>query len=580
MNRKHWLVLLAAALLIPLILLAANLLSFRPSAKSPSPTSTNPPSGTLPPSPSSPAKTTGSVPTAAGDDVPMVRVPAGEFIAGSRFEEVMQFEYEFKEWAAAALTAPYSPHFANEVPQRTIRLDEFYIDQYEVTNARFRRCEAAGVCSPPPSDHYHDPAYDDYPVVWVTWQDAETFCQWAGKRLPTELEWEKAARGIDARLWPWGNEWDEDLYDDRQELVTLVGSNPGDTSPYGVMDMAGNATEWVADWYLPYPGSRYNSEDFGRTYKVVRGGDDRLPPILGVGRRAAVRSYAVPDERFDFRGFRCVQGGAAPTPGPTYTPEPTSTPDVSIQDMVLVPAGEFLMGSENGEPDERPEHMVYLDSFYIDRCEASNDEFAAFLNAIGGHIGLCDGHDCAMVREDDPREQQIRIHFTDGKYKVELGFEDNAVESATWYGAQAYCEYYGLRLPTEAEWEKAARGTDGRTWPWGNEWDPSRLARPDGLADPAPVCSNSRGGSPYGALDMAGNAVEWVSDWYSEGYYAVSPSHDPQGPSDERYKSRRGIVSLVEPGYNERTTRRLGAPPEVGNAGFRCAVDASGDGSP
>jgi formylglycine-generating enzyme required for sulfatase activity len=244
--------------------------------------------------------------------------------------------------------------------------------------------------------------------------------------------------------------------------------------------------------------------------------------------------------------------------------------------MVLVPAGEFLMGSETGEPSEQPEHVVYLDAFYIDRCEVSNAQYVTFLNAVGGHYGLCSGYNCAYVREDDPRARLIHIHYTDGQYVVEPGYENYPVGSVTWYGAQAYCEYYGLRLPTEAEWEKAARGTDGRAWPWGDEWDPTRLGRINWLDEALPVCSNPEGASPYGLLNMAGNVEEWVADWYSEGYYAVSPDHNPQGPTDGTEKTRRSALSLSpkEEKYYAHVTRRSGAVLTVSTVGVRCAADA------
>jgi formylglycine-generating enzyme required for sulfatase activity len=242
--------------------------------------------------------------------------------------------------------------------------------------------------------------------------------------------------------------------------------------------------------------------------------------------------------------------------------------------MVLIPAGEFLMGSKAGESNERPEHTVYLDAFYIDRCEVSNEQYVDFLNAIGGHYKLCDGYDCAMVREDDPRERQIHIHYADREYVVEPGYEDYPALSVTWYGAKAYCEHHGLRLPTEAEWEKAARGTDGRTWPWGDEWDPGRLGRVGKLEEPAPVCSHPEGASPYGVLNMTGNVDEWVFDWYDEDYYAVSPYRNPQGPASGEERTTRGFgFSSEEAGYYARITRRLGSSMTV-SIGFRCAVDA------
>ncbi len=184
-------------------------------------------------------------------DRSVARVPAGEFIMGS------------------------NTHHDNERPQHIVYLDAFEIDRYEVTNAQYQRFVKAAGREPPLhwSGSDYPPGQADYPVVDVAWVDAEAYCAWAGKRLPTEAEWEKACRGADGRTFPWGDEWRSDRanvnvstppsknIDNLRALLAVtpatssapglrpVGSYPGNASPYGVLDMVGNASEWVADWY-------------------------------------------------------------------------------------------------------------------------------------------------------------------------------------------------------------------------------------------------------------------------------------------------------------------------------------------
>jgi formylglycine-generating enzyme required for sulfatase activity len=226
----------------------------------------------------------------------MVSIPAGPFIRGTNQGGL------------------------DEQPQRTLVLDAFAIDRYEVTNFQYQQFVAATGHrkSAPPSRYAKNMSKMDsinQPVVYVSWEDAEAYCRWKGKRLPTEAEWEKAMRGPDGRLWPWGNveqpngaNWAR--VQDGHEVSAVVGSIPTDKSPYGVMDGAGNVMEWVADWY----GERYFEEapeqnppspEHG-VFRVLRGGGYAT---TGADIRITSRSKMVPDFRDETIGFRCAISG-------------------------------------------------------------------------------------------------------------------------------------------------------------------------------------------------------------------------------------------------------------------------------
>jgi len=232
-----------------------------------------------------------------------------------------------------------------------------------------------------------------------------------------------------------------------------------------------------------------------------------------------------------------------------------SVPQADGMELVIVPAGDFLMGSVEGDPDayddEKPQHVVYLDAFWIDRTEVTNAMFERFVEETG--------HDAGTWWRDEAS-----------------GKPDHPVVIVSWHDAKAYCEWAGRRLPTEAEWEKAARGTDGRVYPWGNEPpDASRCNFNRNVGDTTPVGKYSpKGDSPYGAADMAGNVWEWVADWYDEDYYAVSPRDNPQGPSMGDYRVLRG-GSWSDNGFgvSVRAAFRFRNSPVLryGNFGFRCA---------
>ncbi len=228
--------------------------------------------------------------------------------------------------------------------------------------------------------------------------------------------------------------------------------------------------------------------------------------------------------------------------------------------MVLVPAGEFTMGSPDGvgEKEEHPQHTVDLDAFYIDQYEVTTEQYAQFMSATG--------HSAPEFWDQvDSRR--------DGTKPV-LGIN--------WDDAQTYCDWAGKRLPTEAEWEKAARGTDQRTYPWGDTNLDSRIANFGKDWDSEvyaerlkAVGSYERGKSPYGAYDMVGNVSEWGADWYDKDYYGKSPQKNPHGSSSGVLKVLRGGSWLDSPTYLRSALRYWFNPAyRYANIGVRCAQDA------
>ncbi|MCK4473565.1 MAG: SUMF1/EgtB/PvdO family nonheme iron enzyme [Anaerolineae bacterium] len=231
---------------------------------------------------------------------------------------------------------------------------------------------------------------------------------------------------------------------------------------------------------------------------------------------------------------------SAPSAGETWT----RPADGMV--MVYVPAGEFLMGatdadSEAGE-DEKPPHRVYLDGFWIDRTEVTNAQYRKCVEARACREPWC-------------------WDESNFGYHDRFNALDQPVVCVLWNNAHDYAAWVGGRLPTEAEWEKAARGTDGRKYPWGNEApDCSKANYKDCVGGTTAVGSCPEGASPYGALDMAGNAWEWTTDKYGEDYYTHSPSHNPQGPDSGGFRVMRGGAFLGDPRNIRCTARYRGSP--------------------
>jgi serine/threonine-protein kinase len=238
--------------------------------------------------------------------------------------------------------------------------------------------------------------------------------------------------------------------------------------------------------------------------------------------------------------------------------------------MVFVPAGEFPMGSTDDDPgaqaEEKPQHVVSLDAFWIDRTEVTNAQYRRCVEA-----SACPAPDC------------WEYPGTDGP--------DQPVVCVTWHEAQAFAQWAGGRLPTEAEWEYVARGPEGFRYPWGNEFDGTRLnycevncvadcesdqEYDDGYAEIAPVGSYATGASWCGALDMAGNVREWVADWYDRDYYGQADLRNPTGPAVGRYRVLRGNswMHVREQAYS--AYRFKGHPDNTSdNVGFRVVTPGS-----
>jgi formylglycine-generating enzyme required for sulfatase activity len=245
--------------------------------------------------------------TNAADEVELIYIPAGEFTMGH------QDSYD-------------------TLPVKRMNLPAFFIDKYEVTNKRYKRfIDATGYKVPWSQDpavaayawnwqtRMYPQGKGDDPVVLVNWEDAKAFCAWAGKSIPTEAQWEKAARGANGKPYPWGNPWEAGKANTAEsglKQTAPFGTFKADVSEYGVNDLAGNVSEWVEEWFAPYPGNPMTNYEERNKYKVLRGGSWDYSHSIANGYH---RQYALPQSQMAAIGFRCVtaaDGVGAPTPRP------------------------------------------------------------------------------------------------------------------------------------------------------------------------------------------------------------------------------------------------------------------------
>ncbi len=302
---------------------------------------------------------------------------------------------------------------------------------------------------------------------------------------------------------------------------------------------------------------------------------------------------------------------APPAPPPTAPPANPTLGDAWTRPadgmtMLYVPAGQFQMGSDDAQLEEavrlceayggcgaglfvheQPPHSVTLDGFWIDQTEVSNAQFAAFLNQRGHQTE-------GGVPWLELADERCLIEEVDGQFQPKPGYAEHPVLKLSWHGAAAYCQWAGARLPTEAEWEYAARGEAGSVYPWGDQFDPARLnfcdancdydwsqaERDDGYERTAPVGSFPAGASWCGALDLAGNVWEWTGDWYDAEYYEQSPEQNPSGPEGGEARVLRGGAWFDAALFMRGAYRAWDEPDNRSTVtGFRC-VKSGGEVGP
>jgi formylglycine-generating enzyme required for sulfatase activity len=547
----------------------------------------------------------------------------------------------------------------DESPRHAVRLSRgFWIGRTEVTVAAFSRfVEATGRRTTGELDGwsvYFDgqkpvrregmswraPGFEqgkDHPVVDVSWYDAEAFCAWSGGRLPTEAEWEYAARGgEDGRLYVWGDDPVPLARGVRQANVadeaakrafpgwnTVRGYDDGhaQTAPaasfaangFGLFDVEGNVAEWCADWhddraYSAGAGAASDGAATGSPSPVV---DPAGPPA---GDERVVRGGSWADEAsflrvsrryFDkpathkvFIGFRCARDAPPGRGAPATARRAVPRPAPSKADYALVPPGAFEMGCVEGDrdcqADEKPRRRVELTKgAWLARREVTVEAFSAFVDATG-HRTTAESDGWSLVFDGRALSRKPGASWSSP------GFEQppaHPVVHVSWYDARAYCEWAGARLPTEAEWERAARDTPAARYPWGDGPTPLVDGAPranvadeslrrvyarvrafagydDGHAFTAPAGSSSA--SPLGFFDLAGNVAEWCSDSYDPKYYATPYDRDPPGPPFGLERMIRG-GSWLDEGKSLRASYRVRDAPSYHDAlvGFRCARDAA-----
>ena len=522
-----------------------------------------------------PPKPTGPEPVAGVDraNMVMVDIPGGMYSMGAPDDWAQEFMDLCLDGPVESSCSPST--FSDLAPPHDVQISTFYLDRFEVSNGDYQRCVWDGRCQSPRFIKKEYLNRSDQPVVGVSWHDAVSFCSWAGKRLPTEAEWEYAARRNHQGRYSWGHQppmssmatyCDEECID-IEYSVSRRGSSPrrgpdsvnshsNARTEDGLYNMAGNVWEWTADAYSSsayrkFAGKRSvrNPVDSGRSHKVSRvakGGSWSDSEIM---LDARFRRSKRPDTRHNNLGFRCASsrggGGLVRIPGGSFR---RGIEEFEVQDLLAECQKDPVLKKcsfDTRFEDQTPQYSVELSPFRID----------LFPTTVG------------MYREG----------FQQGLYKEagslnSPGFnaDDQPITEVTWNGAKAYCQTQGKRLCTEAEWETAARGKDPEGFfPWGTKditpnhavfcfGDCAEIASRDRIKDPRfrpePVLSRNLNVSGFGVYDMSGNVCEWTADKYVSRAYRKCAK---KGCKDPTYRVRAKKEDIVVRGgsFNQGPTK-------------------------
>lgn len=464
-----------------------------------------------------------------------IEIPAGEFLMGSN---------------------PIQPitSYPDESPEHQIDLEEFFISAKPITNAQYEKFVL--------STGYKKPGHwiggvvpsqkKEHPVTYIDWDDANAFANWCGASLPSEAQWEKSARSSDGRLFPWGDAepTNEDAnFGNSIGDTTEVGIHKSGASVYGVLDLAGNVWEWTSSIHREYP---YNSND-GREdvnlwgARVVRGGN-YLSAAKNI--RCADRHSIYPTARDIYIGFRVATKNLS-----------VIKKDCGIDfEWQKIPAGKFLMGSRYTQTNEElpdpeyfgvskhganrpadfdnelPQHKLILDEYRISKTPVTNAQYEIFTKATS---------------------YPVPGHWPEGVVTPEIA--NHPVVYVDWADVQAFCNWAGVALPNEPQWERAARGRDGRIWPWGNTpptKDLANFGQSDKTGRTQAVGSYPHGASPEGLLDVAGNVWEMVGSAYRPYPYEASDGRE-NFDLPEEYVLRGGSFYSPHGRYLRTTARSM-----------------------
>ena len=471
----------------------------------------------------------------------------------------------------------------NAQPPHMVTLSAYCMDLTEVTVAAYRGCTAPGCTVPRTGGSFNwgVAGRDNHPINGVDWNQSRAYCQSLGRDLPTESQWEYAARGTDGRIYPWGNAapasqlcWE--AVGAPRTSTCAVQSFPSGNSPFGLFDMAGNVWEWTRDFYSNYTTATAidPTGPTSGTNRVFRGGS-WLNGADAV--TASVRDSRIQSNSATNFGFRCARptgslrcGDGVVGTGETCDDGNTVSGDgcsaTCQQDCpsgyVFIPAGDYSIGSDASDasrrPDEYPQFTAVLGSYCMKRTEVTVAEFRSCRSA-----GRC-------LSDPSSSPYAEPCNWNAGTR------ENNPVDCVSWAQAADFCAWSGGRLPTEAEWEGAARGPTWRLYPWGNTTATAALANfaTTGTQDVA-LSGQDRCNSFFGLCDMAGNAQEWVNDWYAT--YPSGRVMNPTGPTTGTDHSRRGGNWNVYAVNGRSSYRDYGAVSYFrAGVGFRCARPPSG----